>query len=129
MAEKETERDGHLHNWRGARRQSLREQIKAEKLLGDLEVIRQRAMDNAKDMTANEVGALKLAADIACKQLAKVLPDVKAVEHDPGEHAEKLTRDLLNERLAALQSRANRRLDGRGSEGSAPAADTAGSTH
>ena len=123
MADSQTQKDGHLHNWRGARRQSLREQIKAETLLTDLEVIRQRAMDNASEMTANEVGALKLAADIACKQLAKVLPDVKAVEHDPGEHAEKLTRDLLNERLTLLQSGADRRLDGRGSTGSAPAAN------
>lgn len=127
MAEPKTERDGHLHNWRGARRQSLREQIKAEKLLEDLETIRQRAM--TEQLTAIQVGALKLAADIACKQLAKVLPDVKAVEHDPGEHTEKLTRDLLNERLAALQRRADSRIDGRGSEGSAAPDADAATTH
>lgn len=129
MADPQTEKDGHLHNWRGARRKTLREMIKAEQLLTDLEVIRKRAKRNAKKMSANEIGALKLAADIACRQLAKVLPDVKAVEHDPGEHAERLTREALNERLAALQSRANSRLDGRGSEGSGGVSNGAGSTH
>jgi hypothetical protein len=107
----------------------LREAIQAEKLLSDLEVIRKRAMRTAKKMSANEVGALKLSADIACRQLAKVLPDVKAVEHDPGEHAENLTREALNERLAAIFAGVRERLDGRRSAGSDPVDVGAAPTH
>lgn len=129
MADQQTEKDGHLHNWRGARRQSLREKIKAEALLDDLELIRKQCMDNAPTMTANQVGALKLAADIATKQLSKVLPDVKAVEHDPGEHTEKLARDTLNVRIAELYARANSRIDGRGSAGALPSDDSPATTH
>lgn len=129
MADHQTEKDGHLHNWRGARRQSLREKIKAEALLDDLELIRKQCMDKADSMTANHVGALKLAADIAAKQLAKVLPDVKAVEHDPGEHTEKLARDTLNVRIAELYAAANSRVDGRGSAGALSPDDGSATTH
>lgn len=129
MSDKQNEKDGHLHNWRGARRQTLREQIKAESLLTDMELIRKQCMENAQNMTANHVGALKLAADIAAKQLAKVLPDVKAVEHDPGEHTERLQRDALNVRIAELYAAANSRIDGRGSAGALPADAGAEATH
>jgi hypothetical protein len=129
VTDKQTEKDGHLHNWRGARRQSLREQIKATDLLTDMELIRKQCMENAPTMSANHVGALKLAADIAAKQLAKVLPDVKAVEHDPGEHTERLQRDTLNVRIAELYAAANRRLDGRGSSGTVSGDIGAESTH
>jgi hypothetical protein len=102
--------------------------IKAEELLESLEVIRAEALTKKK-LNANRVGALKLAADIAYRQLAKVLPDVKAVEHDPGEHTEKLARDQINARLAELYAATHSRIDGSGSAGTALITGSETKTH
>jgi hypothetical protein len=117
-----------LAAWRGESRKILRDKLKAESAIEDLDMVNETVKAKWSDLNPAQVGALKLLADNAWRKLAKVLPDVKAVEHDIGENAEKLTREALNERLAALHAGANRRLDGRGSEGSAgtdPGAPTA----
>jgi hypothetical protein len=123
------EKSTRLQAWRGETRKILRDKLKAESAIDDLDMVSATVKAKWEELSAPQVGALKLLADNAWRKLAKVLPDVKAVEHDVGENAEKLTRDVLNERLAAIQSRANRRIDGRGSEGSAGDHDGTGATH
>ena len=128
MADEHVKNSSRLAAWRGERRTELRNMIKAEELLESLEVIRTEALGKKK-IAANRVGALKLAADIAYRQLAKVLPDVKAVEHDPGEHTERLARDQINARLAELYAATHSRIDGSGSTGTALVIGSEAKTH
>ena len=111
-------RSPRLAAWRGENRKILREKLNAEGAIEDIALVDKTVRDNWKTVEPAQVGALKLLADNAWRKLAKVLPDVKAVEHDVGENAEEMTRERLNERLAAIVGRANRSTDGRGSTGS-----------
>ena len=128
MADNPEQRSARLNEWRGVQRQELRNMIKAEQLLADLENIRAQAQ-GPKKLSPAKVGALKLAADIACKLLTKVLPDVKAVEHDPGEHTEQLAREQLNLRIAELYALATSRLNGSGGAGTLQAPESGPTTH
>lgn len=108
---------------------ALREQIDAEKCLETIGEVEKVLAEQWESIGRNQVAALKLRVDAAFKKLAKILPDVKAVEHDPGEHAEELTRERINERLAELYARTNSRANGRGGEGAAVSDSDASTTH
>lgn len=129
MSDSPVEKSPRLQAWRGETRKVLRDKLKAERAIDDLDMVNDTVRTKWGELSAPQVGALKLLADNAWRKLAKVLPDVKAVEHDVGENTEKLTRDLLNERLAALHAGARRRLDGRGSAGSAESDDGTSTAH
>ncbi len=129
MADEHVKNSSRLAAWRGVRREELRNLVKAEKLMISMERIRIKAERRSKEMTANEVGALKLSLDAARYQLGKVLPDVKAVEHDPGEHTERLARDQINARLAELYAATHSRIDGSGSTGTAIVTGSETKTH
>lgn len=129
MADSQIEKSPRLAAWRGETRKILRDKLKAEKAIDDLDLVNETVRTLWNDLSAPQVGALKLLADNAWRKLAKVLPDLKAVEHDIGENAEKLTRDAVNERLAALHAGADRRLNGRRGEGSAGVDDRPETAH
>ena len=65
---------------RQMRRENLREELKAREYLRQLEQVDEIVSENWKTLGATEVAALRLKADINFKRLAKVLPDVKAIE-------------------------------------------------
>lgn len=63
------------------RRDNLREELQAREYLRQLQEIDKELCDNWKQMKSDSVAALRLRADINFKRLAKVLPDIKAIEH------------------------------------------------
>ena len=65
---------------RQRRRENLREELKAREYLRQLDEVAQEVTENWKSLSSENVSALRLKADINFKRLAKVLPDVKAVE-------------------------------------------------
>ena len=65
---------------RKQRREALREELKAREYLRQLDIIDSELADNWKTLSSENVAALRLKADLNFKRLAKVLPDLKAVE-------------------------------------------------
>lgn len=118
-----------LAAYRGEYRKNLREKIDADGALADIEKVNKKIKAKWKSLEPAQVGALKLLSDNSWRKLGKLLPDLKAVEHDPGEHAENLARDQMNVRLAELYAAAHSRIDGRGSGGVVPADDSPATTH
>lgn len=72
---------------RSRNRQSLRTLIEGDRLLSQVEQIANQLVEmaHAEKCEPARVGALKAAADLKLRQLDKVLPDLKHVEHDLGE--------------------------------------------
>lgn len=123
------QRSPRLAGFRGEYRKNLREKIDADGALADIEKVNQKIKAKWKSLEPAQVGALKLLADNSWRKLGKLLPDLKAVEHDPGEHAEALARDAMNVRLAELYATAHSRIDGRGSAGALSSDAGSESTH
>lgn len=62
------------------RKDALRESLKAGEYLRQLDMISDKVNGNWESMDTAQTGALKLLADLQFRRLAKVLPDLKAVE-------------------------------------------------
>lgn len=96
-------------------RKKLRERIPVAKLLRDVEEIadvlygKQGPYDATSDkakvekLHAVRVGALKASADLKLKLIAKVLPDLKAVEHELGDSFDNVTEQELDERIERVK--------------------------
>jgi hypothetical protein len=123
------QRSPRLAAYRGEYRKNLREKIDADGALADIEKVNKKIKAKWKSLEPAQVGALKLLSDNSWRKLGKLLPDLKAVEHDPGEHAENLARDQMNVRLAEIYAAAHSRIDGRGSGGALPLDVGSKSTH
>jgi len=61
-------------------RERLRQNIHGERLVADLIRIGEDLQKKYKELSGNQVGALKAAADVKYKMLNKLLPDLKSVE-------------------------------------------------
>jgi len=99
---------------RTRKRDELRSQIDGKALLEDIADIARilHAKEAPHDkLHAVKVGALKAAADIKLRLLGKVLPDVKAVEVDKGEHWLSVSDAELDERIEQLRSQLESRTD------------------
>lgn len=83
-------------------RRKLRERIDGAEALETLGEIDHELATRGKEMKAVEMGALKLRVEIARTKLDKVLPDLKAVEHEIGESLAELADAELESRLALL---------------------------
>lgn len=118
-----------LNKWRGETRAVLREKVKAEEALDSIAEIEGMLRDKHSELGPAQVGALKAVLDSKWKRVAKALPDLKSVEHEPGEHAEQLTRDQMAHELALLHARVSERMHGRRVDADPPAVPGAGSTH
>lgn len=129
MADSPIERSRRLQSWRGETRKILRDKLNAEKAIDDIALVDKTVREKWQRMSAPQVGALKLLADNSWRKLAKVLPDVKAVEVDIGEHSEESDRDVLLNRIAALHRRATERLERQRAEGAPASSDGSGATH
>lgn len=99
------------HRDRSKWRNKLRDRIEPSALIDDLLDIaailheKQTSQDKpANKLHAVRVGALKAAADIKLRLLAKVLPDIKAVENDIGEHALDVSDKELDERIRRISN-------------------------
>ena len=123
------QRSPRLAAYRGEYRKNLREKIDADGALADIEKVNKKIKAKWKTLDPAQVGALKLLSDNSWRKLGKLLPDLKAVEHDPGEYAENLARDQMNARLAEIYATAHSRIVGRGSDGAVPADDSPSTTH
>ena len=99
------------------RRRVMREQIDGDAAIADLKDIETTLRAKGETITSNELGALKLRAEIQRVKLAKVLPDLKSVEHDIGDGFAELSDTDLDQRITQLLSQAGIAL-------SAPGADT-----
>lgn len=129
MADTDVKSNPRLLAYRGEARKILRDKINAEAALDEIEQIESKLHSKAGKLSAPAVGALKAVLESKWKRVAKILPDIKAVEHDPGEHAEKLARDQLNLRLAELYAAAHSRIDGPGSTGVVQPPESPATTH
>lgn len=63
-----------------ARREALREELQAREYLRQLQEVDDSLSSNWRVLTSEQVAALRLRTDINFKRLAKVLPDLKAIE-------------------------------------------------
>lgn len=70
---------------REQRQEAIRESLKAQEYLRQLETTAKTIQKEWKSMSSEQSSALRLLADINFKRLAKVLPDLKVVEHSGGE--------------------------------------------
>lgn len=95
-----------MHRIRRETRRRLRERIDGAKAIDALEQINTEIDARRSEMTAVELGALKLKAEIARNMLHKVLPDLKSVEHEIGENLADLAEAELESRLAELLGKA-----------------------
>ena len=98
------------HTDRIKHRNKLRDRLNPAALIDDLLDIaavlqeKQHSEDKpANKLHAVKVGALKAAADIKLRLLAKVLPDLKAVENDIGENVINVSDAELDRRIEQLK--------------------------
>lgn len=129
MADSDIKSNPRLLAYRGEARAILRDKVKADEALDDIAKTERILADGYETLSAPQVGALKAVLESKWKRVAKALPDLKSVEHEPGEHAERLTRDQMAHELALLHARVAGRLHGRGVEPDPSAVPGAGSTH
>jgi len=81
---------------RQRRRAALREELKAREYLRQLDEVASEVTENWKSLSSEQVAALRLKTDLNFKRLAKVLPDLKAVEHS-GPDGDNIPHSLLVE--------------------------------
>ena len=62
------------------RRENLREELKAREYLRQLDEVAGDVSENWRTLSSEQVSALRLKSDLNFKRLAKVLPDLKAIE-------------------------------------------------
>jgi hypothetical protein len=129
MSDSDIKSSPRLAAYRGEARQILREKLKAEEALADIEKTEQLLADNYKTLSAPQVGALRAVLESKWRKVAKILPDLKAVEHEPGENAERLTRDQMQHELTVLHARVAERMHGRGTAADSVAVPGTGPTH
>lgn len=70
---------------RRVRQEALREQLKAQEYLRQIENAVSEVIAASYAVPADELAARKFVVDTNLKRLNKVLPDLKSVEHDAGE--------------------------------------------
>jgi hypothetical protein len=87
----------HAQRRRSEARDAVREKLQAIQYLRRLEEI----ADQAEQVDASKVPALRLKADIYTRLLAKCLPDLKAVEHS-GEIRERRVAEMTDDELLAI---------------------------
>lgn len=98
--------DNDMHRIRRETRRKLRERIDGAQALDTLTAIDKELAERGREMKAVEMGAMKLRVEIARTKLDKVLPDLKAVEHEIGESLAELADSELESRLAQLIGKA-----------------------
>ena len=62
------------------RREALREELQAREYLRQIDQVNTDVSENWQILSSEQISALRLKSDINFKRLAKVLPDLKAVE-------------------------------------------------
>lgn len=98
------------------RRKVMREQIDGEAAIRELVTIEERLKGAGADLSSNELGGLKLRAEIQRIRLGKVLPDLKSVEHDIGDGLADIADSELETRIAELIGKAGALLASEGKE-------------
>lgn len=63
------------------RREALREELKAREYLRQIDQVNDDVTEHWRNLSSEQVSALRLKSDLNFKRLAKVLPDIKAVEY------------------------------------------------
>lgn len=86
--------------------EEIRELINGLDAIRSLNAIDQVLQARSEDITKNEVAALSLRVRIQFGKLAKVLPDLKSIEHNHQDAVTRLADDELRARLAQLLGKA-----------------------
>ena len=68
----------------------LRERLRPFDALDLINEVQQIVQDEWQNLGKNQIDALKLQCDIQFRKLSKVLPDLKAMDHNMGETASKV---------------------------------------
>jgi len=68
----------------------LRVRLRPNESVGIIQDIEEILLDKWPTLTKNQIDALKLIVDIQFRKLAKILPDLKLMEHGMGETASKV---------------------------------------
>lgn len=69
----------------------LRDRLRPADAITAIREIEGILLDEWRGLTRNQIDALKLRTDIQFRKLSKVLPDLKAMDHNVGDTASKVT--------------------------------------
>jgi hypothetical protein len=70
--------------------EQFRERLRPQDALDILEEVQNTVRDQWEVLSKNQIDALKLQSDIQFRKLAKIIPDIKAMDHNIGETASKV---------------------------------------